>query len=421
MSIDILYWSDNNFSFQTLNELMHRLQTTLKEKIYLMYYDSFEKKTYWSFDSNTFTQISNIDSCKNLYKYKLEIIDCKNLIQNFSQNIYELLHNNKIEIILSFANNNSLDVTIKEKTILWDCWDISFSSKMGEFITSITDSDIGFTKQNYKILYLMNQILKSFNSTELLLIGDNGGYIWGGMENQLFDGKKSIKEIIKDTKSCNLITSEMILSKKVKQITEYQEMQKTVFLFNFKELCPYFIQCNFEDFLSLTDNEEYEIKINESKKDKIVETLKVTKTFDMLKKDNVKSSSVIIDKYQDDRYKCKIFAYDLDNNVIFANEVLFYQYEKMKSIIKQALSLDLTSLISKFNYSKGSGDVYSISYKKLDFSFSISLWINNKHEGDLKNLVDFVESVFKSATEEPENCINIGNIKILGVPKNKRL
>lgn len=414
MSIDILYWSDNNFSFQTLNELMYRLQTTLKEKIYLMYYDNFEKKTYWSFDSNTFTQISNIDSCKNLYKYKLEIIDCKNLIQDFSQNISELLHNNKIEIILSFANNNSLDITIKEKTILWDCWDISFSSKMGEFITSITDSDIGFTEQNYKILYLMNQILKSFNSTELLLIGDGSSYIWGGIENQLFDGKKSIKEIIKDTKSCNLITSEMILSKKVKKITEYQEIQKTVFLFNFKELCPYFIQCNFEDFLSLTDNEEYEIKLNESKKDKIVETLKVTKTFDMLKKDNVKSSSVIIDKYQDDRYKCKLFTYDLDNNVLSSKEVLFYQYEKMKSIIKQALSLDLTSLISKFNYSTGSGDVYSISYKKLDFSFSISLWINNKHEGVLK---DFVESVFKSATEEPENCINIGNIKILGVPE----
>lgn len=417
MSIDILYWSDNNFSFQTLNELMYRLQTTLKEKIYLMYYDNFEKKTYWSFDSNSFTQIDNIDTYKDSFKYKLEIIDHKNLIQDFSQNIYELLHNNKIEIILSFANNNSLDVTIKEKTILWDCWDISFSSKMGEFIASITDSTIGFTEQDYKILYLMNQILKSFNSTELLLIGDGSSYIWGGIENQLFDGKKSIKEIIKDTKSCNLITSEMILSKKVKKITEYQEIQKTVFLFNFKELCPYFIQCNFEEFLSLTDNEEYEINLNESKKDKIVETLKITKTFDMLKKDNVKSSSVIIDKYQDDRYKCKIFAYDLDNNVIFANEVLFYQYEKMKSIIKQALSLDLTSLISKFNYSKGSGDVYSISYKKLDFSFSISLWINNKHEGDLKNLVDFVESVFKSATEEPENCINIGNIKILGVPK----
>lgn len=74
MSIDILYWSDNNFSFQTLNELMYRLQTTLNEKIYLMYYDNFEKKTYWSFDSNSFNQISNIDSCKNLYKYKLEII-----------------------------------------------------------------------------------------------------------------------------------------------------------------------------------------------------------------------------------------------------------------------------------------------------------------------------------------------------------
>ena len=417
MSIDILYWSDNNFSFQTLNELMYRLQTTLKEKIYLMYYDNFEKKTYWSFDSNTFTQISNIDSCKNLYKYKLEIIDCKNLIQDFSQNISELLHNNKIEIILSFANNNSLDVTIKEKTILWDCWDISFESKMGEFITSITDSDIGFTEQNYKILYLMNQILKSFNSTELLLIGDGSSYIWGGIENQLFDGKKSIKEIIKDTKSCNLITSEMILSKKVKKITEYQEMQKTVFLFNFKELDPYFIQCNFEDFLSLADNEEYEIKKNESKEEKSVETLEIKKTFDMLKKDNIKSSSVIINKYQNDRYKCKIFAYDLDNNVIFANEVLFYQYEKMKSIIKQALSLDLTSLISKFNYSKGSGDVYSISYKKIDFSFSISLWINNKHDGDLKNLVDFVESVFKVATEEPENCIKVGNINILGVSR----
>jgi len=86
----------------------------------------------------------------------------------------------------------------------------------------------------------------------------------------------------------------------------------------------------------------------------------------------------------------------------------------MKSIIKQALSLDFTSLIPNFNYSTGSGNVYSISYKKLDFSFSISLWINNKHEGVLK---DFVESVFKTATEEPENVINIGNIKILGVPK----
>ena len=417
MSIDILYWSDNNFSFQTLNELMYRLQITLKEKIYLMYYDNFEKKTYWSFDSNSFTQISNIDSCKNFYKYKLEIIDCKNLIQDFSQNIYELLHKNKIEIILSFANNNSLDVTIKEKTILWDCWDISFSSEMDDFIASITDSTIGFTEQDYKILYLMNQILKSFNSTELLLIGDGSSYIWGGMENQLFDGKKSIKEIIMDTKSCNLITSEMILSKKVKKITEYQEMQKTVFLFNFKELDPYFIQCNFEDFLSLADNEEYEIKKNESKEEKSVETLEIKKTFDMLKKDNIKSSSVIINKYQNDRYKCKIFAYDLDNNVIFANEVLFYQYEKMKSIIKQALSLDLTSLISKFNYSKGSGDVYSISYKKIDFSFSISLWINNKHDGDLKNLVDFVESVFKVATEEPENCIKVGNINILGVSR----
>lgn len=39
-----------------------------------MYYDNFEKKTYWSFDSNYFNKISNIDSCKNLYKYKLEII-----------------------------------------------------------------------------------------------------------------------------------------------------------------------------------------------------------------------------------------------------------------------------------------------------------------------------------------------------------
>jgi hypothetical protein len=93
----------------------------------------------------------------------------------------------------------------------------------------------------------------------------------------------------------------------------------------------------------------------------------------------------------------------------------------MKSIIKQALSLDLTSLISKFNYSKGSGDVYSISYKKLDFAFSISLWINNIQEGVLKDFVDFVESVFKTATEEPENVINIGNIKIIGVPENKRL
>lgn len=421
MSIDILYWSDNNFSFQTLNELMHRLQNTLKEKIYLMYYDSFEKKTYWSFDSNTFTQISNIDSCKNLYKYKLEIIDHKNLIQDFSQNISELLHNNKIEIILSFANNNSLDVTIKEKTILWDCWDISFSSEMDDFIASITDSTIGFTEQDYKILYLMNQILKSFNSTELLLIGDGSSYIWGGMENQLFDGKKSIKEIIMDTKSCNLITSEMILSKKVKKITEYQEIQKTVFLFNFKELCPYFIQCNFEDFLSLTDNEEYEIQKKDSKEERIVETLELKKVFDIIKTDNVKSTSIIINKYQNDRFRCELFNYDLNDNVLSSKEVLFYQYEKMKSIIKQALSLDLTSLISKFNYSKGSGDVYSISYKKLDFSFSISLWINNKHEGDLKDFVDFVESVFKAATEEPENVINIGNIKILGVPENKRL
>ena len=122
-------------------------------------------------------------------------------------------------------------------------------------------------------------------------------------------------------------------------------------------------------------------------------------------------------KYQNDRYRCELFNYDLDNNVISSKEVLFYQYEKMKSIIKQALSLDFTSLIPNFNYSKGSGDVYSISYKKLDFSFSISLWINNIQEGVLKDFVDYVESVFKAAKEEPENVINIGNIKIIGVPE----
>jgi hypothetical protein len=45
------------------------------------------------------------------------------------------------------------------------------------------------------------------------------------------------------------------------------------------------------------------------------------------------------------------------------------------------------------------------------------LWINNIHKDVLKDFVDFVESVFKTATEEPENVINIGNIKILGVPR----
>ena len=252
---------------------------------------------------------------------------------------------------------------------------------------------------------LLMKILQNLPS-KLLIIGDSCEPLWETINEELYDGN-SIDNIIETLDDINLITSEMILSKRVNKLSEWEELEKVVFLFYFKDLSQYFIPCTFE----------YRFNENCFQEEKPVEILEVKKTFDgVIGKNKIKSCSVIIEKYLNDRYKCSKFVFDIDNNEISSGDALYYQDKRMKSIIEDALSLDFSSLTSFFKYSKGSGNVYSISYKRADFSFSYSLWINDNREFAPKFFVDFIESIFAAADEEPKHCIKFGEIKLIGVP-----
>lgn len=417
MGVDICYWFDNNFSFSSLNELVCRLERFLSKKICIIHHtDNYENKTYWKYTSNKFEQIdeNELRTVINKFTYKLDIEDENNSINDLSQNILDLLKDNKIEINFSFIKFKDLDITIREKTLDWNSWDISFGMRMHSFVRNITDSTKGFSEYDFKTLYLMDQIVRIFDSTKLLLIGDSCSELWGSIEDKLYEGF-SLETAINESKTANIITSEMILTKNVKHLTEWEDIENTIFLLYFQDLYQYFIPCSFEEQFY-----EYEKENKNKQEDKPVEILELKKTCEgVTEKGEIKTCSLKIEKNLNDRYKCYIHNFDVDGNIIISKGGLYYQNEKMKSIIEKALSLDYTSLLPYFKYSKGAGHIYSIFYKRADFSFSFDLWINDNSDKSPVFFVDFIESVFKSAQsakDEPENCIKLGDsYKIIGV------
>ena len=101
----------------------------------------------------------HIDELKAGYDsfvYKLIVEDEENLIESLQQNILNLIRDDKI--ILSFIKFKDLEIRIREKTLYWGSWDISFRRRMPTFIEQMTDPNEGFTKRDYEILYLMEQI-----------------------------------------------------------------------------------------------------------------------------------------------------------------------------------------------------------------------------------------------------------------------
>jgi len=107
----------------------------------------------------------------------------------------------------------------------------------------------------------MDQILKVFNSSKLLLIGDSYSELWSDIEDQLDEGE-SIDNILENLGDCIIVTSKMILSKKVAKLTEY-DIEKTVFLLSFKDFEQYYIPCTFEErFNKDVEMQEVETKEN---------------------------------------------------------------------------------------------------------------------------------------------------------------
>lgn len=264
MGVAICYWSDNNFPFSTLNELVYKIERLLNAKTCLVHQTNHCKnETYWKFNIKKLEQLSifELGSVFDSFTLKLIVEDHENLITDLSQNIINLVITNKIEIRLSFINYDDLDVTIKEKTINWKSWYISFARKFFTFAEEISDPNAGFTNYDFKTLYLMDRILKVFNSTRLLLIGDSYSELWSDIEDQLDEGE-SIDNILENIEDCNIITSEMILSKKVAKLTEY-DIEKTVFLFSFKDFGQYYIPCTFEERFN-KEVEIQEVKIKEN-------------------------------------------------------------------------------------------------------------------------------------------------------------
>jgi len=153
MGVAICYWSDNNFPFSTLDDLVYRIERLLNAKICLVHQTNHCKnETYWKFNTKKFEQLNifELRSVIDSFTLKLIVEDNENLITDLSQNIINLMRTNKIEIRLSFINYDDLDVTIKEKTINWKSWYISFARKFFTFAEEITDPNTGFTNYDFK-------------------------------------------------------------------------------------------------------------------------------------------------------------------------------------------------------------------------------------------------------------------------------
>ena len=73
-------------------------------------------------------------------------------------------------------------------------------------------------------------------------------------------------------------------------------------------------------------------------------------------------------------------------------------------------------MINYFKYSKGTGKIYALEYRNVDFSISASLWCPDKKEKCPEEFVSLIDEIFEYAASLPENCISFGSFRMVGVP-----
>lgn len=410
MGVDIQYWYDNNISFSTIKDLKFHLERYLdcKISIFCMQGDSDE---WFSLFPKTgkykYTSLCSV-AALNKSEYFLEIVDSDNKIKDFeNQNISELFKTRQIGLFLRSVLDD-IEVYIYPKTLKIHSDFLCFPGRMFSFIETIENPEEGFTEDYLKILYRINSFVKAFNSNSILMVGDTQSINWENIDEDLEEGWTSISEVLEKYKprGIKIITEEMVLNKQLEPCDNEEEVYNHVYFFQFNNLLEHLKPCEFRE-----EDEEEEVYIEKAP----AVFLEVSITDLEYKPEKPSKTALRIAKKlnSDYEYTAEKLFYNVKQELM-SRERIFKT--KWANFVERAKSLNFNNLTNYFKYSKGSGKIYALEYRNVDFSISVSLWCSDNKDKCPEEFVSLIDEIFEYAASLPENCISFGSFRMVGVP-----
>ena len=410
MGVDIQYWYDNNISFSTIKDLKFHLERYLdcRISIFCMQGDSDEWCSLFPKTGKyKYTSLCSV-AALNKSEYFLDIVDSDNKIKDFeNQNISELFKTRQIGLFLCSVLDD-IEVYIYPKTLKIYSDFLCFPGRMFSFIETIENPEEGFTEDYLKILYRINSFVKAFNSNSILMVGDTQSINWENIDEDLEEGWTSISEVLEKYKprGIKIITEEMVLNKQLEPCDNEEEVYNHVYFFQFNNLLEHLKPCEFRE-----EDEEEEVYIEKAP----AVFLEVSITDLEYKPEKPSKTALRIAKKlnSDYEYTAEKLFYNVKQELMSREKLYKNRWEKF---VERAKSLDFNKLTNYFKYSKGTGKVYALEYRNVDFSISTSLWCPDKKEKCPKEFVSLIDEIFEYAASLPENCISFGSFRMVGVP-----
>lgn len=410
MGVDIQYWYDNNISFSKIKDLKFHLERYLdcRISIFCMQGDSDE---WFSLFPKTrkykYTSLCSV-AALNKSEYFLEIVDSDNKIKDFeNQNISELFKTRQIGLFLRSVLDD-IEVYIYPKTLKIHSDFLCFPGRMFSFIETIENPEEGFTEDYLKILYRINSFVKAFNSNSILMVGDTQSINWENIDEDLEEGWTSISEVLEKYKprGIKIITEEMVLNKQLEPCDNEEEVYNHVYFFQFNNLLEHLKPCEFRE-----EDEEEEVYIEKAP----AVFLEVSITDLEYKPEKPSKTALRIAKKlnSDYEYTAEKLFYNVKQELMSREKLYKNRWEKF---VERAKSLDFNKLTNYFKYSKGSGKIYALEYRNVDFSISVSLWCSDNKDKCPEEFVSLIDEIFEYAASLPENCISFGSFRMVGVP-----
>ena len=410
MGVDIQYWYDNNISFSTIKDLKFHLERYLdcRISIFCMQGDSDE---WFSLFPKTgkykYTSLCSV-AALNKSEYFLEIVDSDNKIKDFeNQNISELFKTRQIGLFLRSVLDD-IEVYIYPKTLKIYSDFLCFPGRMFSFIETIENPEEGFTEDYLKILYRINSFVKAFNSNSILMVGDTQSINWENIDEDLEEGWTSISEVLEKYKprGIKIITEEMVLNKQLEPCDNEEEVYNHVYFFQFNNLLEHLKPCEFRE-----EDEDEEVYIEKAP----AVFLEVSITDLEYKPEKPSKTALRIAKKlnSDYEYTAEKLFYNVKQELMSREKLYKNRWEKF---VERAKSLDFNKLTNYFKYSKGSGKIYALEYRNVDFSISVSLWCSDNKDKCPEEFVSLIDEIFEYAENLPENCISFGSFRMVGVP-----
>lgn len=410
MGVDIQYWYDNNISFSTIKDLKFHLERYLdcRISIFCMQGDSDE---WFSLFPKTgkykYTSLCSV-AALNKSEYFLEIVDSDNKIKDFeNHNISELFKTRQIGLFLRSVLDD-IEVYIYPKTLKIHSDFLCFPSRMFSFIKTIENPEEGFTEDYLKILYRINSFVKAFNSNSILMVGDTQSINWENIDEDLEEGWTSISEVLEKYKprGIKIITEEMVLNKQLEPCDNEEEVYNHVYFFQFNNLLEHLKPCAFRE-----EDEEEEVYIE--KAPSVFLEVSITDLEYNPEKPSKTALRIAKKLNSDYEYTAEKLFYNVKQELMSREKLYKNRWEKF---VERAKSLDFNKLTNYFKYSKGSGKIYALEYRNVDFSISVSLWCSDNKDKCPEEFVSLIDEIFEYAASLPENCISFGSFRMVGVP-----